>query len=149
MSTPGDRMTAHAAPRDPRDESVGQLLSDLSSDLSTLVRQEIELARVEMTAKGKVAGKGAGLLAGAGVVGLAVLGAFTTFLITLLAEVMDVWLAALIVTVLWAIVALVLLQIGRKQLREALPPKPEQTIETIKEDVKWAKTQMQSDTTSS
>jgi len=142
-------VASHAVNPDPRTESVGELLSDLSSDLSTLVRQEIELARVEMTAKGKVAGKGAGMLAGAGVVGLAVLGAFTTFLIALLAKVMDVWLAALIVTIVWAIVAFVLVQAGRKQLKEALPPKPEQTIETIKEDVQWAKTQMQSDTTSS
>lgn len=142
-------MTAPGLPPDPRDESVGALLSDLSSDLSTLVRQEIALAKVELAAKGKEAGKGAGMLAGAGVVGLAVLGAFTTFLIAVLALAMEVWLAALIVTVLWAVVAFVLVQLGRKQLKEAGPPKPEQTIETIKEDVQWAKTQMQSDTTSS
>ena len=75
--------------------------------------------------------------------------AFTAFLIALLAEVMPVWLAALIVTILWAIVAAVLVQTGRKKLKEAAPPVPEQTIETIKEDVQWAKTQMRSDTTSS
>jgi len=139
--------SGHAA--DPRDESVGELLSDLSADLTTLVRQEIALARVEMTEKGKAVGKGAGMLAGAGVVGLAALGAFTAMLIALLALWMPVWVAALIVTVLWAIVAIVLVQVGRKKLKEAAPPKPEQTIETIKEDVQWAKTQMRSDTTSS
>jgi uncharacterized membrane protein YqjE len=139
--------SGHAA--DPRDESVGELLSDLSADLTTLVRQEIALARVEMTEKGKAVGKGAGMLAGAGVVGLAALGAFTAMLIALLALWMPVWVAALIVTVLWAIVAIVLAQVGRKKLKEAVPPKPEQTIETIKEDVQWAKTQMRSDTTSS
>lgn len=149
MSTDGDRMTADAGPPDLREESVGSLLSNLSSDLSTLVRQEIALAKVEMTEKGKVIGKGVGMLAGAGVVGLAVLGALTTTLIALLAEGMPVWLAALIVTVGWAIVAAVLVQVGRKRLKEAAPPKPEQTIETIKEDVQWAKTQMRSDTTSS
>ena len=71
------------------------------------------------------------------------------FLIAVLGEFMDTWLAALIVTILWGIVAFVLVQAGRKHLKEALPPKPEQTIETIKEDVQWAKTQMRSDTTSS
>jgi uncharacterized membrane protein YqjE len=141
-------MTAHSRPADPRDESVGALLSDLSSELSTLVRQEIDLARVEMTQKGKAIGQGAGLLGGAGVFGLAALGALTAMLIALLALAMPTWVAALIVTALWAIVAAVLAQVGRKKLKEATPPKPEQTIETIKEDVQWAKTQMQSGTTS-
>jgi uncharacterized membrane protein YqjE len=142
-------MTAQGVERDPREESVGELLGQLSSDISTLVRQEIALARVEMTEKGKVVGKGVGMLGGAGVVALLMLGALTTMLIALLAEVMEVWLAALIVTILWGIVAAVLAQRGKKQLKEAAPPKPEQTIETIKEDVQWAKTQMRSDTTSS
>jgi hypothetical protein len=88
------------------------------------------------------------MFAGAGVVGLAVLGALTTAMIAALALAMEVWLAALIVTVFWAIVAVVLVQSGRRQIKHALPPKPEQTIETIKEDVQWAKTQMRSDTTS-
>jgi type IV secretory pathway TrbD component len=131
-------MTTPGVGPDPRDESVGALLSDLSADLSTLVRQEIALAKVELAAKGKETGKGVGMLAGAGVIGLAMLGLA-----------MEVWVAALIVTVVWAVVAAVLVQMGRKQLKEAGPPKPEQTIETIKEDVQWAKTQMQSDTTSS
>jgi len=135
--------TAEQSTEDLREQSFGTLLSELSSDLSTLVRQEIELARVEMTAKAKDAGKGAGMLAGAGVAGLAVLGAFTAFLIALLAEWMPVWAASLIVTVLWAIVAFVLLRRGQRQLKEAMPPKPEQTIETVKEDVQWAKNQMQ------
>jgi hypothetical protein len=149
VSTDGNWTPGPGVSPDPRTESVGSLLSDLSADLSTLVRQEIELARVELTAKGKVAGKGAGMLAAAGVVALVMLFALTLFLIAVLGEVMDTWLAALIVTILWGIVALVLVQAGRKQLKEALPPKPEQTIETIKEDVQWAKTQMRSDTTSS
>jgi uncharacterized membrane protein YqjE len=141
-------MTAHVE-HDPREESVGELLGQLSSDISTLVRQEIALARVEMSEKGKTIGKGVGMLGGASVAGLAMLGALTTTLIALLAQAMDVWIAALIVTVLWGVVAAVLVQLGRKQLKEAAPPKPEQTIETIKEDVQWAKTQMRSDTTSS
>jgi hypothetical protein len=135
--------TAANPPEDLREQSFGTLLSELSSDVSTLVRQEIELARVEMTAKAKEAGKGIGMLVGAGVAGLAVLGAFTAFLISLLAEWMPVWAASIIVTVLWAIVAFVLLRRGQRQLKEAMPPKPEQTIETVKEDVQWAKNQMQ------
>jgi len=134
---------ADSSTQDPREQSFGTLLAELSSDVSTLVRQEIELARVEMTAKAKEAGKGIGMLVGAGVAGLAVLGAFTAFLIALLSEWMPVWVASLIVTVLWAIVAFVLLRRGQRQLKEAAPPKPEQTIETVKEDVQWAKTQMQ------
>lgn len=129
---------------DPRQESIGRLFGELTSDLSTLVRQEIDLARVELTAKAKDAGKGAGMMAGAAVVGLAVLGALTTTLIAALALAMPVWLAALIVTVVWAVVAVVLVQLGRKRLKDAMPPKPEQTIETVKEDVQWAKTQMPS-----
>ena len=130
---------------DLRDESFGKLLADLSADTSTLVRQEIELARVELTEKAKTAGKGIGMLGGAAVVALAMLGALTAFLIVLLDLWMPLWLAALIVTVLWAIVAAVLASRGRKQLKAATPPKPEQTIETVKEDVQWAKTQMKSD----
>jgi len=135
--------TADQSTENLREQSFGTLLAELSSDISTLVRQEIELARVELTAKAKDAGKGIGMLAGAAVAGLAVLGAFTAFLIALLAEWMPVWAAAIIVTVLYAIVAFVLLRRGQRQLKEALPPKPEQTIETVKEDVQWAKNQMQ------
>jgi len=133
---------------DPREESVGTLLSELSSDFTTLVKQEIALAKVEMTEKGKETAKGVIPMVIAGVIALAALGAFTAFLIAALDEFMPLWLAALIVTILWAIVAFVLVQSGRKKLKEAAPPVPEQTIETIKEDVQWAKTQMRSDTTS-
>ena len=146
MSTADGRFTQT---QDPREESVGQLLGDLSADFTTLVRQEIALAKVEMTDKAKTAAKGLVPMVIGGVIGLAVLGAFTAFLIALLAEVMPVWLAALIVTIVYAIVATVLVQSGRKKLKEVAPPVPEQTIETIKEDVQWAKTQMRSDTTSS
>jgi len=134
--------TADQSTEQLREQSFGTLLSELTSDISTLVRQEIDLARVELTAKAKDAGKGVGMMVGAAVVGLAVLGAFTAFLISLLAEWMPVWTASIIVTVLWAIVAYVLLRRGQRQLKEAMPPKPEQTIETVKEDVQWAKTQM-------
>src|SRR6476659_5213003 len=107
---------AHAAghdPRtgtaeDPRDRGIGELVKDLASQTSTLVRQEIKLAQAEVTQKGKVAGKGAGMLAGAAVVGLLGLGALTAFLIIVLDSFMPLWLAALIVALLWLALAAIL-----------------------------------------
>jgi hypothetical protein len=126
--------------QDMRDRGVGELVKELAGQTSTLVRQEIKLAQAEVTQKGKVAGKGAGLLAGAGVFGLAMLGALTATLIAALDEFMPTWLAALIVTVLWAIVAFALFKAGQKSIQRATPPAP-QTVETVKEDIQWAKTQ--------
>lgn len=125
---------------DPRERGFGELVKDLASQTSTLVRQEIQLAQAEVTQKGKVAGKGAGLLAGAAVFGLLALGALTAALIALLDLWMATWVAALIVMVLWAIVAAVLAKSGQKALQRATPPAP-QTVETVKEDIQWAKTQ--------
>jgi hypothetical protein len=129
-----------AGGQDMRDRGVGELVKELAGQTSTLVRQEIKLAQAEVTQKGKVAGKGAGLLAGAAVFGLAMLGALTATLIAALDEFMPTWLAALIVTVLWAIVAFALFKAGQKSLQQATPPAP-QTVETVKEDIQWAKTQ--------
>ena len=130
-----------AAPEtDPRDRGIGELVKDLASQTSTLVRQEIQLAQAEVTEKGKLAGKGAGLLAGAAVAGLLALGALTAALIALLDKAMATWVAALIVTALWLIVAAVLAKVGQNALQRATPPAP-QTVETVKEDIQWAKTQ--------
>jgi hypothetical protein len=130
-----------AAPgTDPRERGFGELVKDLASQTSTLVRQEIQLAQAEVTQKGKVAGRGAGLLAGAAVAGLLALGALTAALIAVLDEWMPTWAAALIVMALWAIVAAVLAKSGQKALQQATPPAP-QTVETVKEDIQWAKTQ--------
>ena len=123
---------------DPRERPIGELVKDLSSQTSTLVRKEIELARAELQQRGKTAGKGAGMLAGAAVAGLLALGALTAGLIAVLSEVMDTWIAALIVMVLWAIVALVLYKSGQKEIKRSTPPAP-QTVETVKEDIQWAK----------
>jgi uncharacterized membrane protein YqjE len=124
---------------DLRDEPIGDLLKRLSQDTSTLVKQEMALARAELTEQGKRAGKGAGMLGGAGVAGLLTLGALTATLIGVLDTAMAFWLAALIVTIVWAAVAGVLALQGRNQIKEATPPAP-QTVETVKEDVQWAKT---------
>src|SRR3954451_5106250 len=124
----------------PREQGIGELVKDLADQTSTLVRQEIKLAQAEVTQKGKTAGKGAGMLAGAAVFGLLALGALTAALIALLDKAMATWVAALIVMALWVIVALVLAKAGQKSLQQATPPAP-QTVETVKEDIQWAKTQ--------
>ncbi len=125
---------------DQRARPIGELVKDLAGQTSTLVRQEIQLAQAEVTQKGKLAGKGAGMLAGAAVFGLLALGALTAALIALLDTFMATWVAALIVMVLWLIVAFVLAKAGQKSLQQATPPAP-QTVETVKEDIEWAKTQ--------
>ena len=131
---------ARAVEPDPRDKGLGELVKDLASQTSTLVRQEIKLAQAEVTQKGKLAGKGAGMLAGAAVAALLMLGALTAALIALLDKAMATWVAALIVMALWAIVAFALAKAGQKALQQATPPAP-QTVETVKEDIQWAKTQ--------
>ena len=140
MAAAGEPTAADARAPDARERGIGELVKDLASQTSTLVRQEIQLAQAEVTQKGKVAGKGAGLLAGAAVFGLLALGALTAGLIALLDKAMATWVAALIVMALWAIVALVLAKAGQKSLQQATPPVP-QTVETVKEDIQWAKTQ--------
>lgn len=131
-------MTAHTT-QDPRDRGLAELVKDLASQTSTLVRQEIRLAQAEVTEKGKLAGKGAGMLGGAAVAAVLGLGALTALLIVALDAAVPLWLAALIVTVLWLVVAAALAAAGRSALQSATPPAP-QTVETVKEDIQWAKT---------
>jgi uncharacterized membrane protein YqjE len=132
---------------DLHDRSLPDLLKQLSQETTQLVHQELELAKAELQQKGKQAGAGAGLFGGAGAIGLAALGALTACFILALDTVMPAWLAALIVAVVYGIVAFVLVKQGQAKLKQATPPVPEQTIETVKEDVEWAKTQMRSDRT--
>jgi predicted lipid-binding transport protein (Tim44 family) len=126
------------------DQSVPQLLKQLSEQTQTLVRQELDLAKAEMTEKGKKAGLGAGLFGGAGVMGLFAFGALTACFIALLATAMDTWLAALIVAVVYAAIAGVLALRGKREINQATPVAPEQTVDTVKEDVEWAKTRARS-----
>jgi uncharacterized membrane protein YqjE len=121
-----------------REESTGDLLKRLSQETSTLVRQEMELARAELTEKGKQAGKGAGMVGGAGLAGHMALFGLTLTAIFVLDTFMKGWLAALLVTLAWGAVAAVLALMGRNRIKEATPPAP-QTVETVKEDVRWAK----------
>ena len=137
----GDPRGDVTGPGDLREEPIGELLKRLSTETTTLVKMELDLAKAEMTQKGKEAGTGAGLLSGGAVAGLMALGAFTAFLILLLDGALPNWASALIVTLLWAAVAGVLALQGKNKLKDAGPPTPEKTIETVKEDVQWAKTQ--------
>jgi hypothetical protein len=144
--------------------STAELVKQLAHDTSTLVRQELELARAEasragetivtlarqelalakaeMAEKGRKAGPGLGMIGGAGVATVLALGALTAFAILALDGVMPNWLAALVVTVAWAAIAAVLYLTGKERVQDAGPLVPEQTIETVKEDVQWAKTQV-------
>jgi hypothetical protein len=126
---------------DLRERPIGELLKQLSEETTRLVHQEIELAKAELTQKGKQAGIGAGLFGAAGAIGFLALAALTTCFILALDAAMPAWLAALIVAVVYGAIAAVLALRGRAKVRQAVPPVPEQTIETIKEDVQWAKTQ--------
>ena len=144
MSSTADFGNEHVPPEDLREASFGELLSGLASDVSLLVKQEIQLAKVELTATGKDMGKGVGMLAGAAVFGLLMMMVLSAFLVIVLDAFLELWLAALIVTLLWAIVAAALAMSGKKQLQKATPVAPEQTIQTVKEDVQWAKNPTQS-----
>jgi hypothetical protein len=116
---------------DVSDTTVGQLLAEISRDFSTLMRQEVELAKAEIKAEATRAGKGAGLLGGSGYAGHMVL-LFLSFAAWWgLANVMDTGIAALIVAVVWLIVGVVLFSTGRAALRQ-VNPKPERTVATAK-----------------
>jgi MFS family permease len=122
------------------DRPMAELVRQLSEQTTTLVRQEIELAKAEMTAKGKEVGIGAGAFGAAGLVGLYAFGAITACLILALSTAVAGWVAALIVGVVYAIVAGVLALVGRKKTQAGAPPVPERAISSTKEDVEWAKT---------
>ena len=119
--------------------SVGEIVGDIAADLSKLVRQEIDLAKTEIKTEAAKAGKGAGFLAGAGVAGWFLLIFLSLTVMYALDHVMDIVWAALIVAVVWGIVAAVLASSGRKKLKE-VDPKLEATSQTLKEDAQWVKT---------
>jgi uncharacterized membrane protein YqjE len=111
----------------------------------TLAKQELQLAKAEMKEKGRKAGPGIGMLGAAAGVGLLAAGALTAFVIIALDEAMATWLAALLVGLVYAAVAAGLFLMGKARVRDAGPFVPEQTIETVKEDIEWAKTQVGSE----
>jgi uncharacterized membrane protein YqjE len=129
---------------DLRSQSTGDLVKQLSEQTTNLVRKEIDLAKAELSAKGKTAGEGAGMFGGAAVVGLLAAGTLTALVLSLLDKVMDFSLAALIVTLVYGAIAAFLALRGRERIKRATPAAPKQTVETVKEDVQWAKTQARS-----
>jgi uncharacterized membrane protein YqjE len=128
---------------DLRERPTGELVKDLSTQVSALVRQELELAKVELSAKGKQAGIGAGLFGGAGLLALYGAGAITAAAILGLATAVAGWLAAIIVAVVWFAIAGVLALMGKRRAQQAGPPVPEQTVATVKEDVRFTKEHVQ------
>jgi uncharacterized membrane protein YqjE len=125
---------------DVENESVGSLVGRLSTHLSQLMSQEIALAKAELRDEVQKAAKGAGMLAGAGFAALMVAVFASITLMWLLDNVMDVTWGALIVTLLWLAAAAALFMVGRNQLKQ-VNPKPEQTVESLKEDKEWLKAQ--------
>jgi len=120
--------------------SLGEIVGDISHDLTTLVKQELDLAKTELKDEAAKAGKGAGMLGAAGVAGLLALILASFALTYLLENWMPVELAFLITTLLWAVVGAVLAARGRAELKKSNPQLPK-TQRTLKEDAAWVKAQ--------
>jgi uncharacterized membrane protein YqjE len=118
--------------------SVGEMIGNISNDLSQLFRQEVELAKVELKQEASKAGKAAGMLGAAGFAGYLAVVLLSFALVFALDNVMDMGWAALIVAVLWGIAGAVLYSAGRKKLK-TVDPMPRRTVDTIKEDAQWLK----------
>jgi hypothetical protein len=127
-----------------RETSTRDLVQDLSRQTSTLIRQEMRLAQAELTAKGRHAGKGAGMFGGAGLVALYGVGALVAAAILGLATVLEPWIAAAAIGAGLLLIAGILALTGKKELDEAGPPKPEQTIESVQQDVETVKARARS-----
>jgi membrane protein len=123
------------------DESVGELVKRAASQTAELVRKEMQLGQLELKDKGRRAGKGVGLLGGAAVVALYGGGALVAAAVLGLAEAVDAWLAALIVGVVLLVIAAVVGLVGKKKTADALPPKPEQTMASVHDDIEHVKEQ--------
>ncbi|MGW2519500.1 phage holin family protein [Streptomyces sp. NPDC001617] len=130
-------MTGTTHPRPVHDEhhSVGELVGQATEQLSRLVRQEVALAKEELAAKGRRAGRGGGLLGAAGAFAYAGLLAAAGTATAALSLTLSVWAAALIVTAVLFVIAAVLAATGRAQLRRAAPPTPEETLGSVRADV--------------
>jgi len=121
------------------DRAAGELVKQLSEQVSVLIRDELKLAQVEMTRKGKQAGVGAGLLGGSGLVALCGVGCLIACAIIAITGVVAAWLAALIVGAALLAVAAIAALIGKGRLQKATPPVPEQAVDSVKTDVEEIK----------
>ncbi|MFJ8196238.1 phage holin family protein [Streptomyces sp. NPDC096152] len=134
---PGGERAARGEPVG--EHSVGELVQQATEQVSRLVRQELALAKEELTEKGRRAGRGGGLIGAAGAVGYVGLIALAGTGTAALSLVLPVWAAALIVTAVLFTVAGVLAATGRAQLRRATPPTPEEALGSVKADVEEIK----------
>ena len=116
-------------------EPVGELVQQASQQLTELARGELRLAQAEMKEKGKLYGKGGGLFGGAGVVGFLMAQALVATVIAALAVALPVWAAGLVVTAALGVIAALMAMSGKKQVDQAGPPTPKQTVENVKADV--------------
>jgi MFS family permease len=126
-------------PGDLQDKSLPELLKQASEQTASLVRKEIELAKAEMTVKGKRVGVGVGAFGAAGLFGLCAFGLLTACLVLALDLVVAGWLAVLIVAVVYALIAGVAALFGKRKVQQSSPPLPERAIDSTKEDVEWTK----------
>lgn len=124
-------------------EPISELVKQLTEQTSRLARQEVELAKTELAEKGKRAGIGAGMFGGSAVLGFYALGAVVAAAVIGLATAVTAWLAALIIAAVLGAGAGILALQGRTKVQQATPPVPEQATESVKEDVRWAKTKAQ------
>ncbi len=132
--------TAHRGDPDEAvaETSIGELIGNISNDLSQLFRQEVELAKVELKEEASKAGKAAGMLGGAAFAGYLAVVLLSFALVFALSNVMDAGWAALIVAVIWGAIGAVLFLNGRKKLK-TVDPMPRRTVDTLKEDAQWLK----------
>jgi hypothetical protein len=126
------------------DRPLGELVQDLSRQTSTLIRQEMRLAQAELTEKGRHAGKGASMFGGAGLVALYGVGALIAAAILGLATVLEPWIAAAAVGAGLLLLAGILALTGKKELKEAGPPKPEQALDSVQRDIETVKARARS-----
>ena len=139
MTEFSDAPSAGATEQDDN-RSVGAIVGDIAKDMGTLIRQEMDLAKTELKTEVSRAGKGAGMLGGAGAAGYLMLFFLSFAVMYLLGNVMPLWVAGLVIGVVWGIVAAVLALRGRKEMKQSSPQLP-MTQRSLKEDVQWAKAQ--------
>jgi MFS family permease len=124
-------------------QSVAELVKQLSEQTSRLARQEVELAKAELAQKGKRLGLGAGMFGGAGLFGFYAFGALVAAAILGLSTAVAGWLAALIVGAALGLVAGMAALMGTRKVVQAAPPVPEQTVESVREDLEYARAKAQ------
>jgi len=126
-------MAVQEIDRDQKERPLPELLREVSQEITTLVGKQVELAKVELSEKAKEAGQGAGMFGGAGLFGLLALGTLSAAVILGLATFLPDWAAALIVSVVYGLIAAVLFARGKAKVSKASPMVPQQTVEAAKD----------------